>query len=216
MGDIKKIVKSCLGDENEFRFFIDKYSKLTNDKKLKSLIKDFDKYYFELNKPVTDNPLIIVKLMLSFLDYRDDLLSHKKIHCLLYLFQGFFLAEFGKALFDEDLEHWVTMPCLPSVFQYFKDKGYNAADIIQSPTWHFHCDEENSFNIKEDIDLDLITNNGITLLKNVFNIYNKYTASGLMNIIEEQSPWYSTTYDEPEKRIITKNKLRRYFKTQLD
>lgn len=215
---VKDILNNNLDKDNVFKSFLEEYAKKEENTFLLDLIKSYDKCYTELKKPVTDNTLLIATKILQLLDHNNDLLNHRKLHCLLYLEQGYFLANFGYPLFSEDIEHWITMPTVPSVFNYFKEKGYGARSIIEAPYWNFFVSDDK----KEDyslLDYDTVlelNEDEEKFFTHIFHSFNEYTSDGLMNIIEQQHPWYSTTWDDENKKIITKEKMLKYFKTQLN
>lgn len=47
-----------------------------------------------------------------------------KLHKLLYVAQGLHLGLFGKPLFVEDIEAWVTGPVAPDVYQYHREEAF--------------------------------------------------------------------------------------------
>lgn len=120
-----------------------------------------------------------------------ELVSNLKLQKLLYYIQGFNIAYFDKPLFDEDIEAWQYGPVVPDVYHKYKGYGYSGLSA-NSNIINLVPEEENLFN-------------------QVYNIYGDFSAVGLMHLTHKESPWCSTEIGN----IISKDKLKEYFKTRL-
>lgn len=141
--------------------------------------------------------LDIANLLLRFAyteEGAEDLMSNMKLQKMLYYQQGFHLAQFGTPLFDEDIEAWMYGPVVPSVYEKFECYGRNG--IVP--------DENNEFRLSGD---------ELELFAQVYDVYGKYSAYGLMNLTHQEDPWKSTPTGKGN--IISKEKMMEYFKTQL-
>ncbi|WP_320974140.1 type II toxin-antitoxin system antitoxin SocA domain-containing protein [Dysgonomonas capnocytophagoides] len=123
-----------------------------------------------------------------------ELISNMKLQKMLYYMQGFHLAYFGEPLFDEDIEAWQYGPVVPSVYNHFCEYKSNGISPSMSTFIQLDKEEENLFN-------------------EVFRVYGEYSAIGLMNMTHNESPWKETQTGKGQ--VITKEKLKNFFKTQL-
>ncbi len=143
--------------------------------------------------PVND----IANLLLRFAytsEGAEDMMSNMKLQKMLYYQQGFHLAYFGTPLFYEEIEAWMYGPVVPSVYEKYEKFGRNG--ILP--------DMESDFKLSDE-DLELFAQ--------VYEVYGKYSAYGLMNLTHGEAPWKSTPVGKGN--IISKEKLTEYFKTQL-
>ena len=78
--------------------------------------------------------LDIARKILSRVDVEHgDTISNLKLQKLLYYVQGFHLASFGRALFEEDMIAWTYGPVVPEVYDAYKKyrhRDINTAGII--------------------------------------------------------------------------------------
>ncbi|WP_295728499.1 Panacea domain-containing protein [uncultured Muribaculum sp.] len=143
--------------------------------------------------PVTE----IANLLLRFsytAEGAEDMMSNMKLQKMLYYEQGFHLACFGTPLFEEDIEAWMYGPVVPCVYDKYEQFGRNG--IVP--------DMDSEFRLAGD---------ELELFAQVYEVYGKYSAYGLMNLTHGELPWKSTPTGKGN--IITKDKLKEYFKTQL-
>jgi uncharacterized phage-associated protein len=124
-----------------------------------------------------------------------DLVSNMKLQKLLYYQQGFHLAYFGKPLFEEDIQAWQYGPVVPSIYNHFKSYANRGIDEYEQ---------------------DTITLTGMheeSLFDEVNRIYGSYSAIGLMEMTHREMPWRTTAVGIGS--VISKNKLKTFFKTRL-
>lgn len=124
-------------------------------------------------------------------DGEGELLTNMKLQKLLYYEQGFHLAYFGTPLFDEDIEAWAYGPVVPCVYSAYKSNG--------------------RIGIKPDHDPIALEKIEENLFNEVFEVYNEYSASGLVKLTHSESPWLDT----PRKKKISHDSLERFFKNRL-
>ena len=124
-----------------------------------------------------------------------DLMSNMKLQKMLYYQQGFHLAMFGTPLFDDDLEAWMYGPVVPAVYEAYKSHGREG--IPADPDKCFSFDDT-----KE-----------AALFDEVYKVYGKFSAIGLMNMTHDENPWKSTP--TVEGNVIPKDKMRTFFKSRL-
>lgn len=125
----------------------------------------------------------------------EDFMTNMKLQKMLYYQQGFHLAYFGTPLFDEEIEAWMYGPVVPCVFENYKSHGRNGIE----------ADKDRDFQFKDRMEASLFAQ--------VYKIYGKYSALGLMEMTHEELPWKSTTTGKGN--IIEKDKLLQFFRTQI-
>jgi len=124
----------------------------------------------------------------------EDFISNMKLQKLLYYMQGFYLAYFDKPMFEESIEAWMYGPVVPSMYEAYKENGnkgieYNGEVILlKTPK------EESLFN-------------------EVFRIYSKYSATGLMEMTHNETPWKITKTGVGS--VISPEILKQYFKKRI-
>lgn len=124
-----------------------------------------------------------------------DLLTNLKLQKLLYYEQGFHLAYFGTQLFEENIEAWQYGPVVPDVYNYFKKYGKNVIE-------------------PEECGIQISDKEECALFDEVYSVYGKYSAFGLMNMTHSESPWASTHVGVGNE--ISLQKMTDFFKTRLE
>lgn len=123
-----------------------------------------------------------------------DIISHLKLQKLLYYSQGFHLAMYNEKLFSEDIYAWEHGPVV-------KDLWYEYKDFSSSP-----------IPVPDDIDFRIYTENQKELLQEIYSVYGQFSAWRLRDMTHEEPPWKDTT----PNNIISDNKMKRYFETQIE
>lgn len=104
-----------------------------------------------------------------------DSITHLKLQKLVYYAQAWHLANFNKPLFREDLQAWAHGPVAPSLWDRYKDKGWNA---LPSP------------GVRPALSAELER-----FLKKVLVNYGKYEAKFLEDLTHKEQPWKSVRGD---------------------
>lgn len=126
-------------------------------------------------------------------------ISNLKLQKLVYYAQGFFLAIFGRQLFDEEIEAWTHGPVVPALYHHYK--GCGKAPISCDPSF-----DTNSLESEEK-----------ELIEEVFEVFGKYTAWKLREMTHEDQPWIEHEgADIDAAKIIPKEKLFEFFKTRIN
>lgn len=147
--------------------------------------------YYSLNMYTA---LEIAKKIISLYKDLDDVITNLKLQKLLYYEQGYHLAYFGEPLFNDNIEAWMYGPVVPVV--YNKYKQYDSSPI-------------------PPVDSDLQFENDIEakLFWEVFKLYNRYSASGLVDLTHSETPWQETPTGVGN--VISQSKMKDFFKTRL-
>lgn len=140
------------------------------------------------------------KLTLALLKNNDDEIieytSRLKLLKLLYYIQGYHLAMFDAPLFNDKMEAWLHGPVVPSVYQWVK----NLTDEKL---------QNEAMNEKQINALNLHPQQ-TKLIREVLNIYNKYSAYGLRDKTHTEMPWLSV-YEQGQNNEITQDSLKNFF-----
>ena len=98
-----------------------------------------------------------------------DSITHLKLQKLMYYAQSWSLVIFGKTLFNEDFQAWSHGPVLQSIYNNYKQYGYENIPL---------CSCENTLN--EEV---------IKLLEEIKIVYGEKSAKHLENLTHSELPW---------------------------
>lgn len=104
-----------------------------------------------------------------------DSITHLKLQKLVYYAQSWYLANFNKALFGEDVEAWAHGPVAPSLWQQYKDSRWDALPAPEIPP-------------------ELSTETA-AFLRAVMRSYGKFEAKYLEEMTHREDPWKLTRGD---------------------
>jgi uncharacterized phage-associated protein len=128
-----------------------------------------------------------------------DPLTNLKLQKLLYYAQGWHLALFGDALFDERIEAWPHGPVVPPVYGLYKSYRWNA--IIEetlSPVLDEHVTKH---------------------LEDVMDTYGVHNGYFLESLTHQEAPWIdargSISPTAPSNSVISPESMKAYFKSLL-
>lgn len=127
----------------------------------------------------------------AYVDESSELMSNMKLQKMLYYEQGFHLAYFGVPLFDADIQAWTFGPVVPEIYEAYKANG--RLGIVPKGEPIRLTDEEES------------------LFNEVFEVYNEYSAAGLVTQTHSETPWIET----PKQGVIDQQLMRTFFQQRL-
>lgn len=115
-----------------------------------------------------------------------------KLQKILYFSQAASLAIHNKKIFTEDIEAWKYGPVVPVVFYEYKSH-------LNSP-------------LTEPIGLykEITNPEAISILDGVWELFNKYSASELVDITHQHAPW-KDLYQEGRNIVISPGTLKDYY-----
>jgi len=123
-----------------------------------------------------------------------------KLQKLLYYSQAWYLALYGKPLFNEDFEAWVNGPIIPS--QYKRFQNFKGEPIVQERS-------------KSKTRPKLTKHLGAVL-----GAYGDFSSFDLAVLSHSEPPWLEARQGlSPEaqsKNIISKESMERYFRTKIN
>lgn len=130
-----------------------------------------------------------------------DSITHLKLQKLVYYAQAWSLAILERPLFDEDLEAWAHGPVAETVWQKYRDSGW---DAIPPP-------KENLVPVDDD---------ALDILEDVHLIYGDLSAKRLERMTHSELPWREARGNlPPEARSntkIRKDTMATYYRGQLE
>ena len=125
-----------------------------------------------------------------------DSLTHLKLQKLIYYAQAWALVFFDEPLFGESIEAWTHGPVVRSVFDRFRDFGWDALNIPEA------CPE-----------LDSQTND---LLNEILRVYGQRDAKHLERLTHQETPWKEARGDLPPEaysnNVITKESMQKFYR----
>lgn len=119
-------------------------------------------------------------------------LSHRELQKMLYLAQGFYLAQTGEELFPEDFAAWKFGPVHSGVFQKYKGYGYH---YIERPPAEV---------------LVPLNTTATTFLVGLVLAFNTVGQNNLIEYSHADVPW-SAKYIPGSNAQLSKSDLREYF-----
>jgi uncharacterized phage-associated protein len=96
--------------------------------------------------------------------------TNLKLQKILYFIEAYSLAVTKKSLFSDQIEAWDYGPVIPTVYHEFKSHGSDPISI----------DNPNLVAMKQDTK---------EMIEGVWNTFNKYSASRLVDITHSHNPW---------------------------
>lgn len=133
-----------------------------------------------------------------------SLITNLKLQKLVYYADAWHLANYDKALIDEDFQAWVHGPAIPALYGQYKEFGWQ-------PIVRKDLDENSLKGI-----VDGFNPRVKTLLELVSDSYFGLTAFELERLTHNEDPWKITrdglADDEPSSKIIDKNLMKDYYR----
>lgn len=130
------------------------------------------------------------RIQMNFED--SEYITNLKLQKLLYYAQGFYLAKKDAPLFNDDFLAWEHGPVIRKIYDEYKKNGSSGIKF------------EKDFNVEIDKETERV-------LEEVYEKYGQYAAWKLRNMTHEETPWKTT----PRNEIITKQKIKNFFKTKV-
>lgn len=121
-------------------------------------------------------------------------ITHLKLQKILYFAQSAFLSLERGALFNEKIEAWKYGPVIPDIYKVFKSK----TDLLS-------LDDRLSW------DFSAISTEDISLLKDIWEEFGKYSAKKLVDITHGHGPWKDVYKEWVSNIEITQSSLQEYY-----
>ena len=144
-------------------------------------------------------PSKVADYVIAFANEVWESLTHLKIQKLVYYAQAWYLANYGKPLFDEDFQAWVHWPVLRSLYDEYSQAFPWA--IISKDISKKHFEDEDSAIL--------------WFLEEICTIYMPYGWYELELMTHKELPWIEARWDISASRncenIISKETMRDYY-----
>ena len=141
---------------------------------------------------------------LNIADYflTKDKLTHKKLQKLVYYAYAWFIAlnnqneeDIYNILFQEEPEAWIHGPVFPSLYDKYKDYGFNEIAKIK-------CNDIDNKDI-------------ISFLNQIWDVFGGFSADELEYMTHQEDPWINArkgvSFIEPSKNKISKKDIFIYY-----
>lgn len=154
-----------------------------------------------IKQPVRYSAHDIAKYFLWRAEKEGKRITNKKLQKLLYYSQAWYLVfNDGKPLFKEKIEAWVHGPVIRSVYNFFKQYGFNPI---------------NTSEIDNPIDKD-----GTAFLDQIWDVYGELDAEYLEMLTHREKPWQDARQDLDSKErsgsVISLGAMKSFYQSMLD
>lgn len=145
------------------------------------------------------------------INYSNDMdygISNLKLQKVLYFIQAFFLISTPEPCFREKIEAWDFGPVVPEAYREYKHFG---SSNIPKVTYFIDSGLKNIWNLKVKRYVgDSISENDKKLINGVVDKFADYSATDLVLITHNQSPW-KDAYVPHMNNEITTDAIKEYF-----
>lgn len=146
--------------------------------------------------------LDVARYIINYSNKKGYGVSNLKLQKLLYFVQGVFLAETNEACFSEEIEAWDFGPVVPNAYHEFKKYGSMNIPIVQN----FIKFEDNIWESKTvTFDESIINKKIQQRINKVVDFLSDFSATQLVRITHEQSPWVDNYIKGCSCKIPKKN-----------
>lgn len=139
----------------------------------------------------------IAKFFLAFGNEAGEPVTNLKLQKLVYYAQAWYLANFGKPLFDADFQAWVHGPVIPDLYQTYKKFGF--APIISETKL-------------DDVNLNAELKE---FLNEVAKVYMPYGAYQLEMMTHKEDPWIEARVgyeaDQRCENVISRDTMQKFY-----
>ena len=141
--------------------------------------------------------LDVCKYVIDYSNEKEYGISNLKLQKILYFIQAYFLIKQpSRCCFDDKIEAWDFGPVVPKAYRKYKQFGSSDIPIIID----FEKSDSN----------DCITGDDKNLIKTVIDKFADYSATDLVGLTHNQSPWIDA-YIPHMNREITPEAIKEYF-----
>jgi uncharacterized phage-associated protein len=127
-----------------------------------------------------------------------EAITHLKVQKLVYYAQAWFLANFDRPIFEEEMEAWTHGPVAPSVYDKYRGKRFESLPLERQP--------------RVPLSLE-------PFLKEIQKEYGQFTAKRLEFMTHAEGPWIETRGALPLEakctRPISKLSIRNFYAARL-
>lgn len=141
--------------------------------------------------------LDVCKYVIDYSNEKEYGISNLKLQKILYFIQAYFLIKQpSRCCFDDRIEAWDFGPVVPKAYRKYKQFGSSDIPTIMG----FEKSDSNG----------CITGDDKNLIKTVIDKFADYSATDLVGLTHNQSPWIDA-YIPHMNREITPEAIKEYF-----
>lgn len=141
--------------------------------------------------------LDVCKYVIDYSNEKEYGISNLKLQKILYFIQAYFLIKQpSRCCFDDRIEAWDFGPVVPKAYREYKQFGSSDIPTIMD----FEKSDSNG----------CITGEDKNLIKTVIDKFADYSATDLVGLTHNQSPWIDA-YIPHMNREITPEAIKEYF-----
>ena len=157
-----------------------------------------------------NNVLDVCRYIINYSNEKKYGISNLKLQKILYFTQAFFLInkENGEPCFIEPIEAWEFGPVVPIAYHEYKQFGSTDIPSIDS---YIEVNPSNLWDVSiRDFDAGCLLEEDRMLIEDVVDQLSDFSATDLVNITHNQTPWKSV-YKPYVNNEITISSIRDYF-----
>lgn len=182
-------------------------------KKIENICYNFLKgelYMIAKAENKTYSAMDIARYVVNYANEQEMIVSNLKLQKILYFIQMEFLIERKAICFKDDIEAWDFGPVVPAVYREFKKYGaLNIPKII-----HYYDDSDGVWNVKKIEYKPQICEQDRRIIDSVINECSNYSASQLVEITHQQTPWIKA-YQKGKNSVISIDSINTFINTYI-
>lgn len=164
-------------------------------------IQEVDMNKKNVNQPAEYNASDIANYFIWKAEKEGQKITNKKLQKLLYYSQAWYLVfNSGNPLFKDDIEAWVHGPVVRSVYESFKQFGFNPITLE---------------NVSNPVDSERTS-----FLDQVWNVYGGFDAEYLEMLTHREKPWQNARQDLESKErstsVIDLTEMKLFYQNKLN
>lgn len=170
-------------------------------------------FYMEKGGLYMYNVLDVCRYVINYSNEKNYGISNLKLQKILYFIQAYFLTNTkdNSPCFREKIEAWDFGPVVPEAYHEYKQYGSSDIPTIDS---YISFNEGNIWDIiRIDYDKNIIDNKDKKLINEVIDMFAEYTATDLVSLTHNQSPWIEA-YEPHENNEISISSIKEYFESE--
>lgn len=151
--------------------------------------------------------LDVARYIVNYSNQQNYGVSNLKLQKLLYLAQAYFLLNNRGRCFSESIEAWDFGPVVPEAYHEFKRFGSGNIPVID---WYWEEDIAQSRIYQKEYHEETIPAEDRKLISEVVDNFKDYSATALVKLTHNQSPWCDA-YVPGQNKKIDPDSIQRYF-----
>ena len=156
------------------------------------------------------NVLDVCRYIINYSNEKKYSISNLKLQKLLYFVQAYFLCVSSEKepCFTEKIEAWDFGPVVPEAYHEFKRYGSGSIPKIDS---YLRFKLDDVWEIEQiPYNDNIIKKNDKTMIQTVVDKFADFSATDLVTLTHNQSPWRKT-YESHKNKVIPNEMIRSYF-----